>query len=304
MHLVPDHGEVSAPLGHHVREVLTRRTDGWKPPKGGGLYRFLKLAKQETQRVVWMLPEASQRRFIADHMPEADANATDRFIEYFKRQALADPYTLLQSLPSGKDGAQIQVFKGLSLEAALYVASLTGSIIHVDTEAHWAQLLIHAQPGGTQSQSKWGAVRQALSDITIPVELNAQQVAKRINSGDRPPIRNLLRRLVESISTPEGGADPSVLATQIRQVRRKVERTGKHNGDSTQLPVHLDLHVPPAGFARHEVQRMLVMFAGVTKPQSIPCALRLVFEEPKADMSETPLLPTNQAAGPSGTASN
>lgn len=286
VHLVPDPGEVSAPLGRHVREVLTRRTDGWKPPKSGGLYRFLKLAKQETQRGIWMLPEAYQRRFIADHMPEADAEMTDRLIAYFKRQALADPYTLLQPLPAGKDGAQIQVVKGLSLEAALYVASLTGSIIHVDTEAHWAQLLLHAQPGGTQSQSTWGAVRQALGEISFPVELNSHRVAERINSGDCPPIRTLLRRLAESVSAPEGGADPSVLAKQMRQVRGKVERTGKYTGDSTQLPVHLDLHVPSAGFARHEVQRLLVMFAGVTQPRSIPYALRLVFDEPEDDNGE------------------
>ena len=286
VHLVPDPGEVSAPLGHHVREVLTRRTDGWKPPKGGGLYRFLELAKQETQRVVWMLPEASQRRFIADHMPEADANATDRFIAYFKRQALADPYTLLQPLPAGKDGAQIQIFKGLSLEAALYVASMTGSIIHVDTEAHWVQLLMHAQLGGTQSQSTWGAVRQALGDISFPVELNAQRVAERINSDDCPPIGTLLRRLAESISARERRSDPSVLAKQVRQARGKVERMGKRAGDSPVLSARLELHVPPAGFARHEVQRLLVMFAGVTQPRSVPYALRLVFDEPEVDSGE------------------
>ncbi|MFX5840020.1 hypothetical protein ABTE60_22160, partial [Acinetobacter baumannii] len=37
VHLVPDPGEVSATLGHHVQEALTRRTFGWKPPKGDGL---------------------------------------------------------------------------------------------------------------------------------------------------------------------------------------------------------------------------------------------------------------------------
>jgi len=45
VHLVSDPGEVSSPLGHHVREVLTRRTNRWKPPKCGGLYRFLNLAE-------------------------------------------------------------------------------------------------------------------------------------------------------------------------------------------------------------------------------------------------------------------
>ena len=41
--------------------------------------------------------------------------------------------------------------------------------------------------------------------------------------------------------------------------------------------------MPPAGFFRHEVQRRLVMFAGATRPRSVPYALRLVFDEPEAD---------------------
>jgi hypothetical protein len=295
VHLVPDPSEVSAPLGHHVREVLTRRTLGWKPPKGGGLHRFLKLAEEETHRVIWMLPEASQRRFIAEHMPDADAAMTDQLIAYFKRQAEADPYTLLQPLPVGKDAAQYEIFKGLSLEAALYVASLTGSIIHVDTEAHWAQLLKDAQPAGAPSQCTWEPVRRALGEIAFPVELNSRQVAERIDRGDRPPIRSLLRRLAESVSAPEVGPAPTELAKRMRQARGRVERTGKHAGDSTLLPARLELHVPPVGFARREVQRLLVMFAGVTRPRSIPYALRLVFDEPEdrsGDISDQ-----NEAAG-------
>lgn len=281
VHLVPDPGEVSAPLGHHVREVLTRRTEGWRPPAGGGMRRFLKLAEEENRRFFWMLPEESQRRFIAERMPEADAAVTDRLIASFKKQAEADPYALLQPIPLGKDGAQNQVFKGLNLEAALYVASLTGSIIHVDTEAHWAQLLNDAQPTGAPSQTAWAPVREALGEISFPVELNTQRVAERLSSRSRPPIRSLLRRIAESVSTPNTGRSPDELAKLIRQVRGKVEQAWKRAGDSTLLPARLELHVPPAGFARPEVQRLLVMFAGVTRPLSVPYALRLVFEEPE-----------------------
>ncbi|MEW6707842.1 MAG: DUF4238 domain-containing protein [Pseudomonadota bacterium] len=287
VHLVPDPGEVSAPLGHHVREVLTRRTDGWKPPEGSDMHRFLKLAEEETRRVFWMLPEASQRRFIAEHMPDADAAMTDRLIADFRRQAEADPYTLLQPLPVGKDGAQNQIFKGLSLEAALYLASLTGSIMHVDMEAHWAQLLKDAQPTSAASQSTWTPVREALGEISFPVELNPQRVAERLKSGDLPPIRSLLRRLAESVSIPESGSAPAELAKQLRQARGKVERVGKRAGDSTLLPARLELHVPPAGFSRHEVQRLLVMFAGVTRPRFVPYALRLLFDEPKDGSGDT-----------------
>lgn len=50
VHLVPDPGEVSAALGQHVREVLTHRTAGWKPPKGG-LHRLLKFRGRGTPPV-------------------------------------------------------------------------------------------------------------------------------------------------------------------------------------------------------------------------------------------------------------
>jgi hypothetical protein len=295
VHLVPDPGEVNAALGHHVREVLTRRTLGWEPPKGGGERRFLKLAEEETQRIIWMLPEASQRLFIAEHMPGTDAMMTDQLIAYFKRQAEADPYTLLQPLPEGKDGAQNQIFKGLSLEAALYLASLTGSIIHVDMEMHWAQLLKHAQAADAPSQHTWAPVRQALGEISFPVELNSRLVGERIARGDRPPIRSLLRRLAESVSASGGALAPTELAKRVRQARGKVERTGKRADDSFLSQARLELHVPSAGFARHEVQRLLVMSAGVTRPRSIPYALRLVFDELEDGSGEIP--EQNETAG-------
>lgn len=283
VHLVPDPGEISAPLGHHVRKVLTQRTEGWKPPKGDGQKRFLELAKEETRRAILMLPEEHQRRLIAKQRPDADTEMTDRLIAYCKRQAEADPYALLQPLPVGKDGAQHQIFKGLNLEAAMYVALLTGSIIHVDTEAQWAQLLKDAQPCYAPSQSTWEPVRRALGEISFPVELDSQRVVERINSVDRPPIWSLLRRLAESIAQPGGGCDPNMLAKQLRQARGKVERAGKRTNDGSLLHARLELHVPPAGFSSHEVQRLLVMFAGVTRPRSIPYALRLVFDEPEDD---------------------
>jgi hypothetical protein len=251
------------------------------------MHRFLKLAEEETRRFFWMLPEASQRRFVAEHMPDADAAMTDRLIADFRRQAEADPYTLLQPLPVGKDGAQNQIFKGLSLEAALYVASLTGSIIHVDMEAHWAQLLKDAQPTGAASQSKWTPVQEAIGEVSFPVELNPQRVAERLNSGDLPPIRSLLRRLAESVSIPESGSAPAELAKQLRQARGKVERVGKRASESNLLPARLELHVPPAGISRHEVQRLLVMFAGVTRPRFVPYALRLLFDEAKDGSGDT-----------------
>jgi hypothetical protein len=281
VHLVPDPGEVSAALGQHVREVLTHRTAGWTPPKGG-LHRLLKLAQDEHRRFVCMLPEPSQRHFIAKYMPEADAAMIDRVIAYFKRELEADPYASLQPLPMGDAGAQFQIYKGLNLESAMYLATLTGSIIHVDTDAHWEQLLMDAQPTGALSQEAWAPVQQALAEITFPVDLDTRRIAERLSPGERPPVSSLLRRLAHSVSVQGTGSPPHELAKQVRQARSKVERRATPADDSNMLKARLELHVPPAGFFRHEVQRLLVMFAGASRPRSVPYALRLMFDEPEA----------------------
>jgi len=286
VHFVPDPGEVCAPLGQHVRQVLTRRTTGWKPPKGG-LHQRLKLAEDEGRRMIRMLPEDSLRRHIAKHAPDAGDAMVDQMVAYFRSQAEADPYGLLQPLPVGEAGAQHQIYKGLNLESALYLATLTGSVIHVDTDAHWEQLLMDAQPAGAASQHVWAPARQALAAITFPVDLNAVRLAERLTKGERPPINALLRRLADSVASPVKGATPQALATQLRQARGKAEHKDPAIDDDNLLTARLVLHVPPAGFFRYEVQRLLVMFAGATRPHSVPYALRLVFDETDdADVSE------------------
>jgi len=80
--------------------------------------------------------------------------------------------------------------------------------------------------------------------------------------------------------------DLTRLRTNARQLGVGMTRTDNFIRDSILLPARLELHVPPTGFARHEVQRLLVMFAGVTRPQSIPYALRLVFDEPEDDSGQ------------------
>ena len=132
-------------------------------------------------------------------------------------------------------------------------------------------------------------VRQALAAITFPVDLNPVRVAERLNRGDLPPINALLRRLADSVASPGKGATPQALATLLRQARGKAEREDATLHDNNLLTARLELHVPPTGFFRHEVQRLLVMFAGATRPRSVPYALRLVFDEAdEADDADAP----------------
>jgi hypothetical protein len=179
VHLVPDPGELCTPLGLYVREVLTHRTCGRESPTGG-LHQRLKLAEDDTRRMIRMLPENALRRHVAQNAPDVDAAMVDQMVAYFRREAEADPYILLQPLPVGKAGAQYQIYKGVNLESALYLAALTGSIIQVDTDAHREQHLTDAQPAGAESQRAWAPVRQALAEITFPVDLDPRRVVERL----------------------------------------------------------------------------------------------------------------------------
>lgn len=98
----------------------------------------------------------------------------------------------------------------------MWLATLTGSAIHFDTGAHWEQLLMDAQPAGAPSQRAWAPVRQALAEITSPVEQDSRRVAERLSTGDQQPIRSLLRLPAESVSKPITDPAPHILATQLR----------------------------------------------------------------------------------------
>ena len=123
-----------------------------------------------------------------------------------------------------------------------------------------------------------------MAEITFPVDLNPIRVAERLTEGKLPPINALLRRLADSVTSPEG-ATPQALATQLRQALGKAERRDATIDDNNVLTARLDLYMPQAGFFRHEVQRPMVMFAGVTRPRSVPYALRLVFDEVNEDLT-------------------
>ena len=96
----------------------------------------------------------------------------------------------------------------------------------------------------------------------------------------------LLRHIRDTVAESGTRPAPHVLAKQLRQTRGKVERTSIPIDDSQMLRVQLDLHVPPTGFSRHEVQRLLVMFAGAKRPCTVPYALRLLFDAPADDRDD------------------
>lgn len=276
VHVIPDPSDVSGPLGEHAREVLTHRLQGWTPPQGS-LFQQLELPQDDFRRASMMLPRSSRALTIRKYNPSMDDAAVEKLLDYMDRKTLDDPLALLQPFPSGS-GGQFQIMKGLSLEAALYLATLTGSVLHTDTEAYWEQLTKYAQPTDSPSDPKWQVVVEALGAIRFPIELNLERIAEVHSRGARSAIRATFRRLAKAVEARRGDVSPAQLADEIAAIGRSIEVAWSRNPEGRRAAVRLQLHVPTNGFGRHEVQRLLVMFANSTRYRPVPFAFKLIFE--------------------------
>ena len=55
----------------------------------------------------------------------------------------------------GMLGAQLYCMKGYNLETAMFLASLTGSVIYTDLDTHWKHLHLHAVVGDGTQNVEW-----------------------------------------------------------------------------------------------------------------------------------------------------
>ncbi len=277
VHLIPDPGDVSGPFGDHARQVLTHRLQDWEPSPGS-LFQQLELPQEDFRRASMMLPRAARAQAIRQYDPSIDDVGVEKLLDYMDRETLKDPLALLQPLASGAAGGQYQIMKGLSLEAALYLATLTGSVLHTDVEGYWDQLTKYAQPAGAPSDRGWQDVVQALGAIRFPVELNLERIADAHNNGTRSEIRATFGRLFQALNARCGDAKPAEIALEVAAIGRTIEAAWSPTSQGRRAAVRLQLHVPSTGFGRHEVQRLLIMFANSTRFRPVPFAFKLIFE--------------------------
>jgi hypothetical protein len=134
--LIPDPGDFDTQFGATTLQMVKERTAGWKPPKEVAAWQKV-IADDDHRRMMLRMPEAWLRRSMRQHMPQASDAQIDSAVAYAKSELEADPYALLQPFEPGEAGAQLHSFKGYNLETAMFLASLTGSVIYTDVDAHW-----------------------------------------------------------------------------------------------------------------------------------------------------------------------
>ncbi len=193
VHLIPDPADFNPQFRMSALQMAAQRTAGWTPSrKSVGWMEAL--AKDDCLRLMRQLPDDLHEALMRKRTPEASDAQVNADIEYIKSEVAADPLALLQPIEPGEAGAQFLYLKGYNLESAMYLASLTGSSIYTDVQAHWQQLHMYALQGDRAPNSAWNPVVESLEAVSFPIEMNANTLLESLQAGRFGSIRPVLRR--------------------------------------------------------------------------------------------------------------
>jgi len=237
------------------------------------------IADDDYRRMVLRGPEASLRRLMRQHMPQASGAEIDAAVAHAKSQLEADPYALLQPIEPGEAGAQLHSFKGFNLETGMFLASLTGSVIYTDADAHWQQLHSHAQAASSSPSADWASAAEAFGKVEFVIELDGQLLLGALQTGRFIRAKGQLRPLVGAVEQQAGAPQLDQVASQISKAAESHQRAWTKVPIGHRLTGRIELSIPAGGFDRNEVRRLLLTFGRAKVVRPIPLAVLIKFEE-------------------------
>ena len=276
VHLIPDPGDFNPQFGRSALQMAEERTAGWKADRRS-MSRLEAIMKDDHGRLLRQLPKDSLRRSFRDRMPEASEEEIESTIAYMKEELAGDPYALLQRVEPGEAGAQFLYFKGYGLEAAMYLATLTGSCIYTDADAYWQQLHLHALQTDQAEPNAWTPVVSSLGAIDFPIDLSAQTLFEVRVAGRLGGVRTAMRRLANAVqSTDRPQADQ--VAAQLTRATQAIKNEWAGVSETLRLTGRLELSIPAGGFERNDVRRLLLTFGKAKSVHPISFAMLIKLE--------------------------
>jgi hypothetical protein len=277
--LLPDPTDFGG-LIHEVMDMAQERV-GKVEIDDEDMKRFHLLQKDELERAAKGMSSDSLRGLIQRTSPEMSPEDIEQVMSYMKEQHRLDPLALLQELPSGEDGAQLQTIKGLNLEISLFLAKLTGAVIYTDTRVHWKHLHAHTGAQRGVSLAAWMPLIEKVKTVNFMLSGNpASDFERRMTDGFKG-FRATWREMAASISAQSGNQVPKkvvkALVKELNAAESCIRREWKRfiSTDSL-LPAfqgRVELSIPEQGFERTTVQRLLLTYGRAKKVAPTPMAM-------------------------------
>jgi hypothetical protein len=226
------------------------------------------------------LPEDALRGLVQRTSPELSPGQVAQVIAYMREQQKQDPLALLQHLPPGEEGAQLQTVKGFNLEVALFLAQFTGSVVYTDVGLHWQHLHQHATAGNASKESHWLPVIDSMQRLPFPVESSPGAVFQLRLTGKLDRIRSTLRQVRTSVSVqgkkPVSKNTVKELARELDEAKKALRREWQRINTSdlnSSYQGNLELSIPTGGFERNTVRRLLLTYGRAKHVRATPMAL-------------------------------
>ena len=282
VHLIPDPGDFNGYFGRTVLHMGEGRNEGLKFERKN--YGFMNaLADDDRRRAESQLPREALKTLIRRRMPELPETNVEQLLVHLKADLEADPSALLQDIEPGEAGAQFRCYKGYGMESGLYIATLTGSSIYTDIEAHWQQLHLHALEAGKAQNAIWDSVVDELSKVGLPIYLNGYEIYEARRAGRLEYFRPVLRQVAEAVQTSVNPQRATQLANTLSETARRMYMHSNDEARSAKLLGRIKLSVPISGFERNDVRRLLLTYGKGRISKPVPLAMLIEFEQGAPD---------------------
>jgi hypothetical protein len=283
VHLVPDPLEFNDVLRQAIWGIAEQRRASMKPSPQDFLVAR-ELGKDDFKRLLARLPDDSLQRQIRLSSPELSDEDLEGVIQYIRAEQAKDPLALIQPLVPGEEGAQLQQFRGINFELAMFLAQLAGAAVYSDQRLTKEDLRAARNPHVKAMQTDGQLTPDRELALRLTLDANPEETWKVRNMVPSEAFRASMRSLWKATLSHLESPNPTAVADALRQLEQlpeaeigvsseSIQETSAEQSLGNLFNIDAELVIPPDGYGLNAVRRFLITFGRRKHIKAIPIAI-------------------------------
>lgn len=275
VNVVPDPLEFNETFRQMAWSSAEARAGGFRPSPDD-LELACHLGRDDLRRAIGRLPDDALRRQLRLSSPGIAEDELEATIAYIRAEHSADPLALIQIASVGNGGSQLQQFRGINFELAVFLAQLTGAALYSDQQASANDLMAAStSAGGDESGSEEHRLKIRLS---VGDESSAMMARRDVSL--YKAFRNALLSVWKA-SVARKSPEPELLLEALQDVEAASQALRAVAADaprpdskaSQDFEIDAALMTPSRGYSLKAAQRLVLAFGRRKHISSVPVAL-------------------------------
>lgn len=274
VHVVPDLLELNDTFRQMAWDSAKARV-GRNQPTPDDLVVARAFAKDDLRRAIGRLPDEALKWQIRNSSPEISDDEVEKTVAYIRAEHARDPLALIQTASAGRDNGQLQHFRGINFELAMFLAQLTGAALYTDQRGTANDLTAASMSASGDEPS---GTEQSLQ-LRIFVDSAPSTMMARRASPAFATFRSALRG-VWNACIAEQPPQPAVLLEALQAIETTsqvlmVEKSDVPPECTTNAIFEIDatLKVPSRGYCLKAAQRFVLAFGRRKYIATVPVAM-------------------------------